>query len=65
MVLKDQIPLPSDEKIVVEILEKDGGKLNEETGILTWQIKLEPNESKKYRISYRVKYPKDEVIPNL
>jgi uncharacterized protein (TIGR02231 family) len=65
MVLKDQIPLSTDDKIVVEILEKSGGKLNEETGILTWQIKLEPNESKKYRISYRVKYPKDQVIPNL
>jgi uncharacterized protein (TIGR02231 family) len=65
MVLKDQIPLSTDEKIEIEILDKDGGKLNEETGILTWQIKLEPNESKKYRISYRVKYPKDQVISNL
>ncbi len=65
MVLKDQIPLSTDEKIEIEILDKDGGKLNEETGILTWQIKLEPNESKKYRIRYRVKYPKDQVISNL
>ena len=65
MVLKDQIPLSSDEKIEIELLDKDGAKLNKETGVLTWQIKLEPNESKKFRISYRVKYPKDQVISNL
>uniref|UniRef100_UPI00404B9B65 DUF4139 domain-containing protein n=1 Tax=Flavobacterium sp. TaxID=239 RepID=UPI00404B9B65 len=65
MVLKDQIPLSTDEKIEIELLDKDGAKLNKETGVLTWQIKVEPNESKKFRISYRVKYPKDQVIPNL
>ena len=38
---------------------------NEETGVLTWEIKLKPNETKKYRISYKIKYPKDKVIGNL
>jgi hypothetical protein len=36
-----------------------------ETGILTWNLKLNPNETKKVRISYKVKYPKDKTIDNL
>lgn len=65
MLLKDQYPLSSDKEITVELLDKDGAKANEETGVLTWEIRLKPNETKKYRISYKVKYPKDKVIGNL
>jgi uncharacterized protein (TIGR02231 family) len=65
MLLKDQYPLSSDKEITVELLDKDGAKENEETGVLTWEIKLKPNETKKYRISYKVKYPKDKLIGNL
>jgi hypothetical protein len=65
MLLKDQYPLSTDKEITVELLDKDGAKENEETGVLTWEIKLKPNETKKYRISYKVKYPKDKIIGNL
>lgn len=65
MLLKDQFPLSTDKDITIEILDKDGAKHNEETGVLTWEIKLKPNETKKYRISYKVKYPKDKIIGNL
>lgn len=65
MLLKDQYPLSTDKEITVELLEKDGAKENEETGVLTWEIKLKPNETKKYRISYKVKYPKEKIIGNL
>lgn len=65
MLLKDQYPLSTDKEITVELLDKDGAKANEETGVLSWEIKLKPNETKKYRISYKVKYPKDRLIGNL
>jgi hypothetical protein len=65
MLLKDQYPLSSDKEMTVELLEKDGAKANEKTGVLTWKIKLKPNETKKYIISYKVKYPKDKIIGNL
>ena len=65
MLLKDQYPLSTDKEMTVELLDKDGAKANEETGVLTWEIKLKPNETKKYRISYKIKYPKDKVIGNL
>jgi uncharacterized protein (TIGR02231 family) len=65
MLFKDQYPLSTDKEVEIELLEKDGAKENKETGILTWDVKLNPNETKKFRISYRVKYPKDKVIDNL
>ena len=63
--LKDQYPLSTDKEIVVELLESTAAKENKETGILTWQLKLNPSETKKIRISYKVKYPKDKIIDNL
>ena len=65
LLLKDQYPLSSDKEIEIELLQSDGAKVNAETGILTWDLDLKPNETKKIRISYRVKYPKDKVIDNL
>ncbi|WP_394758347.1 DUF4139 domain-containing protein [Flavobacterium sp.] len=65
MLLKDQYPLSSDKEIEIELLQKDGAKANLETGILTWDLNLKPNETKKIRISYLVKYPKDKIIGNL
>ena len=65
ILLKDQYPISTDKEITIELLEKDRAKVNEETGILTWELKLSPNETKKIRISYKVKYPKDKTISNL
>lgn len=65
LTLKDQYPLSTDEKIEIELLKDDGAKVNKETGVLTWELKLKPGETKKVRISYKVRYPKDQVIANL
>ncbi len=65
MLLKDQYPLSSNKDIEIELLQSDRAKVNSETGILTWQLQLKPNESKKIRISYKVRYPKDQIIDNL
>jgi len=65
LLLKDQYPLSPSEEIEIELVQSDGAKVNVETGILTWDLDLKPNETKKIRISYRVKYPKDKVIDNL
>lgn len=65
MLLKDQYPLSPDKDIEIELIESSGAKINAETGILTWDLKLQANETKKVRISYKVKYPKDKIIDNL
>jgi uncharacterized protein (TIGR02231 family) len=65
LLLKDQYPLSPDKEIEVTLVESDNAKVNAETGILTWDLNLKPNETKKIRLSYKVKYPKDKSIGNL
>lgn len=65
LLLKDQYPLSTIKEVEVKL--EDGGEamINEEVGVLTWKISLKPNESKKVRFTYSVKYPKDKKIVNL
>lgn len=65
LLLKDQYPLSPDKEVEIELLQSDSAKVNTETGILTWDLDLKSNETKKIRISYKVKYPKEKVIDNL
>ncbi|MEN9570224.1 MAG: hypothetical protein RL172_1455 [Bacteroidota bacterium] len=60
--LKDQYPLSQNKEVEVELLEKSAAAENAETGVLTWALKLQPGETKKLRVSYSVKYPKDKVL---
>lgn len=65
LLLKDQYPLSTDKDITIELVESSKAQINSETGILTWEVKLKPGEIQKFRISYKVKYPKDKTIGNL
>jgi len=60
--LKDQYPISSDKDIEEELLDGSGATVNKDTGILTWNVELAAGESRKIRISYSVKYPKDKIL---
>lgn len=62
MMLKDQYPISSSKDIEEELIESSGAVVNTETGVLTWQMDLAPGETKKYRVSYSIKYPKDKIV---
>jgi len=62
MLLKDQYPLSTNKDIEVEVQETSGADVNKDLGILNWNIELAPGESKKYKLSYSVKYPKDKMV---
>ncbi|AXY75218.1 mucoidy inhibitor MuiA family protein [Paraflavitalea soli] len=62
MLLKDQYPLSTNKDIEVELIEVSGANNNAELGFLHWLTELAPGESKKFRVSYSVKYPKDKVV---
>jgi len=62
MLLKDQYPISTDKDIEVELLDNGGAAVNRDNGVLTWKLELAPGESKKIRISYSVKYPKDKTV---
>jgi TonB-dependent SusC/RagA subfamily outer membrane receptor len=62
LLLKDQYPISTDKDIEDELLESGGAIVNKDTGVLTWRVELAPGESRQYRISYSVKYPKDKMV---
>lgn len=62
MVVKDQIPVSINSTIEVTPGELSGGKLDSQTGIVTWEITLAPGAQQKLSLQYEVKYPKSERI---
>lgn len=62
IILKDQYPISTNKEIEVNLKESNDAAVNEEIGVLTWQLNIAPGESKKVRISYSVKYPKGKVL---
>jgi hypothetical protein len=62
IILKDQYPISTNKEIEVSLLESAEASVNEEIGVATWMLKIEPGTSKKVRISYSVKYPKGKVV---
>ncbi|WP_026955833.1 mucoidy inhibitor MuiA family protein [Algoriphagus vanfongensis] len=58
----DQIPVSVNSSITVEAGDLSGGKLNEETGIITWNITIPPGSQQKLIFQYEVKYPKNEKV---
>lgn len=63
--IKDQFPLSKNESVKVELLQADKAEIDKEKGFLTWNLKVAPNETRKIRVSYKVRYPKDYSIGNL
>ncbi len=63
--IEDQIPLSVQKEITVDVLEISGAEYNKENGKLIWKLSVPPGETKKLKLSYVVKYPKNYVIGNL
>ncbi|REC73928.1 hypothetical protein DRF60_18770 [Chryseobacterium elymi] len=63
--IRDQIPLSKDEAVKIELLQSDNAQLDKEKGFLLWNVKISSSETKKFRVSYKVRYPKDFSIGNL
>ena len=62
--IQDQLPVSNDKDIVVEDKEIDGGTIEETTGIVTWTMKVAPNETAKKKLGFTIKYPKDNTLLN-
>jgi len=62
LLLKDQYPISSNKDIEEELLESSGAVVDKDTGILTWKVELSAGETRKFRLSYSVRYPKDKSL---
>ena len=61
LIIEDHIPVSKNEKIEITSTNGDG-KLNEDTGVLSWDINLKGLAKKKLEYDFSVKYPKDEIL---
>jgi len=57
--IKDQIPVSKNDNIKVKKIALDGGRLNENTGIITWRLDLKPNQGKIIKFTYEVTHDKE------
>ncbi|WP_138990390.1 DUF4139 domain-containing protein [Larkinella sp. C7] len=64
LTLYDQIPVSTDNRIEVELDDSAGAERNIETGRLTWNLSLKPNESRDLLFKYTIKYPKGKQLVN-
>lgn len=62
LLVKDQIPVSVNSNITVTSGELSGGKLDPQTGIVTWEVTLSPGAHQKLSLQYEVKYPRSERI---
>ena len=62
LTLRDQIPVSENSNITVTTEELSGGKLNDATGVVEWQLQLQPNEQRELTVAYRVKFPKSRWL---
>jgi hypothetical protein len=56
--IEDQVPVPNTKDISVDNIEDSDAINIEESGLLTWNYKVEPGKTQKIDLRYEVKYPK-------
>ena len=62
LVVFDQYPVSKEKEIVVDLAEDGGARVDKETGMLRWEVTLNPGELKKLKFRYSVKYPKERIL---
>ena len=65
LTVEDQIPVSNNKEIEVELEESSGGSFDKTTGKITWQLKLNPAETKRIPLRFSVKYPKNKPISGI
>lgn len=62
MELQDQIPVSQESDIIVDAIETSKAEKDDLSGKLKWKMKLAPNETRKFQLSFSVKYPKNKPV---
>ena len=62
ILLRASMPVSDNKEISVEAVELSKGKLDKETGLVTWEFNLPAGESKEFKLAYNVGWPKSEQI---
>ncbi len=65
LILIDQIPVNMQKDINIDLEERAGATLNEQSGELTWRLELKGGQSLRKKFSFKVRWPKDQTIQGL
>ena len=65
ILVKDQLPVSQDKSIHVSPVELSGASVEEDSGELSWERTLQPDETVKIPFSFEVKIPKDQMVNGL
>jgi hypothetical protein len=61
--VKDRLPLPANDEIVLEVTKIDPAPVERDSeNKLTWKINVKPGETKKIVVEYTLRYPKEETL---
>ena len=61
LVVYDQIPVINNKTVKLDDIKYTGANYDKKTGLVTWNFDLNPNETKKLNLSFKLTYPKDKV----
>lgn len=59
IIIEDQHPISARKTYEVELIEASNAEIDEKTGFLKWNLKLEPLDKKVINFNYTIKFPKN------
>lgn len=62
MLILDQVPVPMNEEIELNLADKSGAEYNDKNGEIKWIFSLEPQAKKEIKLKYSIKYPKNKQL---
>ena len=62
IIVEDQFPISTNKDIEVDKLSHEGGKLDDDTKKITWNLTVDPKKETKLHLGYSVKYPRDKIL---
>lgn len=62
VVVRDQYPVSVNKEISVDDVAAPEASIDKESGLVTWNLTLQPGQEKKLKLRYAVKYPKDRTV---
>jgi uncharacterized protein (TIGR02231 family) len=62
VLVQDQFPVSINKEIDVEDVSAPEARIDKETGLVTWNLTLQPGQERKVKMGYTVKYPKDRRV---
>lgn len=60
--LLDQVPVSTRQEIRVNIDESSGAVIDQERGLVSWRMNIEPGSQRKLNLKYSVSYPRNQQL---